>query len=156
MAKAPIITALLGVPAHPADRAAYEGAVASERGDARGVCGWCQEALDRIADRAVGLMTADSIFAGLALFLADAASGRTEKLIGSLALVQLVLAVGLLCTTLWLIGPGVTADRREDEALTRHGFGLVRGRTIRFTVALWLSGSAYLFILAQVLLSLAR
>ena len=154
MSRAPILKAVLGVPARADERAAYEAALLAERGGPKAVCAHCQESLDRIAERAVGLMTADSIFAGLALFLADGKEMTLDGVIGSLALVQLVLAVGLLCTTLWLIAPGVTAERSEDEAVMRHGLGLVRGRTIRFTVALWLSGSAYLFILAQVLLSL--
>lgn len=151
MAKSPIMTALLGVPAHPADRAAYDDALLGERGGHGGVCEHCQSALDRIADRAVGLMTADSIFAAFALYLSEKPD---LGLIGALAVVQLVVAVGLLCTCLWLFGPRATPDRATPEAVARYGLGLVRARTIRFTLSLWLSGTAYLFILVQVLLSL--
>ena len=36
------MTALLGVPAHPADRAAYDDGPAGERGGHGGVCEHCQ------------------------------------------------------------------------------------------------------------------
>jgi hypothetical protein len=151
MARAPIMTALLGVPAHPADRAAYDEALLGERGGHGGVCEHCQTALDRIAERAVGLMTADSIFAAFALYLSEKPG---LGLIGSLAVIQLVLAVGLLCTCLWLFGPRATPDRSEPQAIAAYGLKLVRARTIRFTISLWLSGTAYLFIFTQVVLSL--
>ncbi|MBX7248404.1 MAG: hypothetical protein K1X35_05055 [Caulobacteraceae bacterium] len=151
MARAPIMTALLGVPAHPADRAAYDEALLGERGGHAGVCEHCQATLDRISDRAVGLMTADSIFAALALYLSEKPG---LGLIGALAMIQLVLAVGLLCTCLWLFAPRATPERTSREAVAAHGLNLVRTRTIRFTLSLWLSGLAYLFILAQVTLSL--
>jgi len=151
MAKSPIMTALLGVPAHPADRAAYDDALLGERGGHGAVCEHCQAMLDRIADRAVGLMTADSIFAAFALYLSEKPG---LGLIGALAVIQLVLAVGLLCTCLWLFGPRATPERGTPELVAAYGLKLVRSRTMRFTIALWLSGTAYLFILAQVLLSL--
>ena len=151
MAKSPILTALLGVPAHPADRTAYDAALLGERGGHDGVCAHCREALDRISDRAVGLMTADSIFAALALYLSEKPGLGA---IGAVALIQLVLAVGLLCTCLWLIAHRATPERNTPELVAAYGLNLVRGRTIRFTIALWLSGSAYFFILVQVILSL--
>jgi len=151
MARAPIMTALLGVPAHPDDRLAYDEALLGERGGHDGVRDHCQEALDRISDRAVGLMTADSVFAALALYLSEKPG---LGLIGAVALIQLVLAVGLLCTCLWLFSPRAAPGRTTPAQLAAYGLGLVRTRTIRFTLSLWLSGSAYLFILAQVLVSL--
>lgn len=151
MARSPIMTALLGVPAHPADRVAYDEALLGSRGGHDGVCAHCQETLDRISDRAVGLMTADSIFAALALYLSEKPGLGA---IGSVAMVQLVLAVGLLCTCLWLIAHRPTPERNTPELVAAYGLMLVRGRTMRFTIALWLSGSAYFFILLQVLLSL--
>jgi hypothetical protein len=151
MARAPIMTALLGVPAHPADRVAYDAALLDERGGHAGVSAHCQTALDRISDRAVGLMTADSIFAALALYLSEKPG---LGMIGAFALVQLVLAVGLLCTCLWLIAHRATPERDTPELVAAYGLKLVRGRTMRFTLSLWLSGSAYFFILLQVLLSL--
>jgi hypothetical protein len=145
------MTSLLGVPAHPADRAAYDEALLGECGGHDGVRGRCQETLDRISDRAVGLMTADSIFAALALYLSEKPG---LGMIGAVALIQLVLAVGLLCTCLWLFAPRAAPGRDTVEAVAVYGLKLVRTRTIRFTISLWLSGLAYLFILAQVLLSL--
>ena len=151
MARAPIMTAILGVPAHPADRLAYDDALLGEHGGHDGLCAHCQTVIDRISDRAVGLMTADSIFAALALYLSEKPGLGP---IGSIALIQLVLAVGLLCTCLWLFAPRKTPERHTPELVSAYGLKLVRTRTVRFTISLWLSGSAYFFILVQVILSL--
>jgi hypothetical protein len=151
VARAPIMTSLLGVPAHPEDRTAYDAALFGGRGGHDGVRDHCQESLDRISDRAVGLMTADSIFAALALYLSEKPH---LGLVGAVAMVMLVLAVGLLCTCLWLFAPRAAPGRETVEAVAAYGLKLVRTRTIRFTISLWLSGLAYMFILAQVLLSL--
>ena len=42
----------------------------------------------------------------------------------------------------------------HGQAVAAYGLKLVRARTIRFTISLWLSGTAYLFIFTQVVLSL--
>ena len=59
------------MPAHPADRAAYDEALLGERGGHGGVCEHCQTALDRIADRAVVLAEGAMVAQGPAKELAQ-------------------------------------------------------------------------------------
>jgi len=147
----PLLTALLGVPVRAGDRAAYVEALVGYLDGPKAVSAYCMAALDRIMNKAMGLMTADSIFAALALYLSERPGGG---LWGTGALILLLVAVGLCCTTLWSTSSGIAAHRVNEQAILQHGMSLVFGRTARFTVALWLSGLAYLFILVQVVLGL--
>ena len=151
MSSTPVLTALLGVPVRSADRRAYVEALTTYLDGPKAAAVYCMSALDRITNKAAGLMSADGIFAALALYLSE------TPVIGgwgSAALMLLVLAVGLCCTTLWATSSGITAQRVTEQAILEHGMKLVMGRTMRFTIALWLSGLAYLFILIEVILDL--
>jgi hypothetical protein len=150
MSSTPILTALLGVPVRADDRLAYRQALTAYLDGPKAAAAYCMAALDRIMAKAAGLMSADGIFAGLSLFLSEKPGGGW----GTAALILLILAVGLCCTTLWATSSGIDAKRLTEEDILNHGLDLVMGRTMRFTIALWLSGLAYLFILIQVLAGL--
>lgn len=149
--RAPILTAILGAPTHPEDRRAYVEALTRFFDGPRPAAAYCVTALDRLMNKAVGLMGADSIFAALALYLSEQ-PGQGGW--GVAALVCLVLAVGLLCTTLWATSAGISPDRMTEKAILDHGLRLIMGRTQRFTLALWLSGLAYVFLLVQIVAGL--
>jgi len=150
LTRTPILTALLGVPVRRDERLAYRQALVVYLDGPKAAATYCMSALDRIMAKAGGLMSADGIFAALALYLSERAGGGWA----AAALILLLLAVGLCCTTLWATSSGIAAERVTEEAILEHGLDLVMGRTMRFTVALWLSGAAYLFILVQVLIGL--
>jgi hypothetical protein len=150
LSSTPILTALLGVPVAAHDRLAYRQALMDYLDGPKAASAYCVTALDRIMGKAGGLMSADGIFAALALYLSERPDGGWA----ATALILLLLAVGLCCTTLWATSSGIAAERVTEEAILEHGLKLVMGRTMRFTIALWLSGLAYLFILIQVLAGL--
>jgi hypothetical protein len=150
LSSTPILTAILGVPVRAQDQLAYRQALMAYLDGPKAASAYCITALDRIMGKASGLMSADGIFAALALYLSERADGAWA----SAALILLLLAVGLCCTTLWATSSGISAERVTEQAILEHGLRLVMGRTLRFTIALWLSGFGYLFILIQVVLGL--
>jgi hypothetical protein len=146
--RAPVLTALLGVPVHAEDRRAYVEALTRYLDGPKAAAAYCVTALDRLMNKAVGLMGADSIFAAIAVYLSERPGLGGW---GAAALVLLVLAVGLLCTTLWATSSGIQPHRMTEAAVLEHGMRLVMGRTMRFTLALWLSGLGYVFLFIQVI-----
>jgi len=147
MTTTPVLTALLGVPVRRADRDAYRAALTAYLEGPKAAAAYCMSALDRVMAKASGLMSADGIFAALSLYLSEKAWGG----LGTASLILLLIAVGLCCTTLWATSSGIAAERVTEEAILEHGLALVMGRTMRFTLALWLSGLAYLLLLVQVI-----
>lgn len=150
MTRTPVLMALCGVPVRADERLAYRQALVAYLDGPKAAAAYCMSALDRIVAKAGGLMSADGIFAALALYLSERANGGYA----AAALILLLLAVGLCCTTLWATSSGIAAERVTEDAILEHGLALVMGRTMRFTLALWLSGLAYLLILVQVLIGL--
>lgn len=149
--RAPVLTALLGVPANAEDRRAYVEALTRYLDGPKAAAAYCVTALDRLMNKAIGLMGADSIFAAIAVYLSERPGLGS---LGTAALILFVLAVGLLCTTLWATSSGIQPHRMTEEAVLEHGMKLIMGRTMRFTIALWLSGLGYAFLFLQIIVGL--
>ena len=136
---------MLGAPLRQAEReAAAEGLLDFFGGDKRAVIDYYVKSADRIMTKAIGLMTAESIFAAIALF---ASEKPRWGWLGGLSLILLIVSVILCSSTLLATSAGLTKDQLNHEAIARHGLNLFMSRTIRLTLALYFSGAAVLLIL---------
>ena len=143
---------MLGAPLKRAERqAAAEGLLEFFGGDKRAVINYYVTSADRIMTKAIGLLTAESIFAAAALF-------ESEKprwgWLGSVSLVLLIVSVILCSSTLLATSASLTKEQLNHDALAEHGLHLFMNRTIRLTLALYVSGAAVLLILLQVVLGM--
>jgi len=143
---------LLGAPLSRADREAYLEGLCAFFGSERAVGQYFVTAIDRVTNKSVGLLQADSIFAGLALFLSE----RPHGWLSSLSLVVLLAAVGLLCSNLIATSAALDREALNDQSILRHGLKLSVWRTVRFTLALYLSALSFALIVLQVLLGMTR
>jgi hypothetical protein len=140
---------LLGAPLGRADREAYCSALVEFFGSERAVGQYFVTAIDRITNKSIGLLQADSIFAARALFQSERARFGWMSQAG---LVVLLLAVGLLCSNLIATSAALDRESLNDQSILRHGLKLSTGRTVRFTVALYMSAISFALIVAQVLI----
>ena len=140
---------LLGAFFGRTEREAYCAALVEFLGSERAVGQYFVTAIDRITNKSIGLITAVSIFAALALFLSERPHWGWLSTVG---LVILLVAVILLCSNLIATSAGLDSTRLNDKAILSHGLKLSIGRTVRFTVALYLTAISFALIVAQVLL----
>lgn len=144
---------ILGAPLSKAKRDAHLDGLQGYFGSKRGVVEFFVKTIDRITNKSLGVMTADSVFSAMALFLSDR---KPWGILSLLALIALVLAVGLCCSILIATSSGIATARLNEDAIMAHGLKVSMARTIRFTLALYLSGLGFLLILIQVLLETFR
>jgi hypothetical protein len=140
---------LLGAPLKAHHRDAYGEALVAFFGSKRAVIEYFVKNLDRLTNKSIGVMTADSVFAAIALFLSE------HKQLGVLslgALVVLLIAVGLCCSNLVSTSSGLASAKVTEDEILQHGLRVNMSRTIRFSLALYLSGAGFLLILVQALL----
>ncbi len=143
---------VLGAPMTADKRTAYGEALVSFLGSKRAVIDYFIKNLDRLTNKSIGVMTADSVFAAIALFLsADKAWG----VLSLIALVSLLLAVGLCCSNLVSTSSGLASARVTEDDILRHGLTVNMARTVRFTLALYLSGAGFVLLLIQIIAQLA-
>jgi hypothetical protein len=64
----------------------------------------------------------------------------------------LLVAVALLCSNLIATSAALDRQSLNDQSILRHGLKLSIWRTVRFTVALYLSAISFALIVAQVLI----
>ena len=140
---------LLGAPLQAHKRDAYGDALVAFFGSKRAVIEFFVKNLDRLTNKSIGVMQADSVFAAIALFLSE---HKRWGVLSLCALVVLLIAVGLLCSNLVATSLGVSSAKVTDDELMDHGLKANMARTVRFTLALYLSGAGFLLILAQALL----
>ncbi|HWE45962.1 MAG TPA: hypothetical protein VG407_08025 [Caulobacteraceae bacterium] len=140
---------LLGAPLKAHKRSAYGEALVAFFGSKRAVIEYFVKNLDRLTNKSIGVMTADSVFAAIALFLSEHKSLGVLSLI---ALVALLLAVSLCCSNLVSTSSGLASASVTDDEILQHGLKANMSRTIRFTLALYFSGAGFLLILVQALL----
>jgi hypothetical protein len=145
--------AMLGAPLRRAEREDTADALVEYLGSERAVIEYFVRTIDRLTNKCIGLMTADGIFAALALFLSDRPKYGA---IGTIALLSLLAAVGLLCTNLIATSSTLGRSSLNMAAVRAHGMKVVAARTIRFTIGLYLSGASLLLIVVQVLLGALR
>ena len=142
---------VLGAPMKADKRAAYGDALVSFLGSKRAVIDYFIKNLDRLTNKSIGVMTADSVFAAIALFLsADKAWG----VLSLVALVALLLAVGLCCSNLVSTSSGLASAKVTEDDILRHGLTVNMARTVRFTLALYLSGAGFVLLLLQIIMQL--
>lgn len=140
---------LLGAPLSRSDREAYCAALVEFFGSERAVGQYFVTAIDRVTNKSIGLLQADSIFAALALFLSERPHYGWMSQAG---LVVLLMAVGLLCSNLIATSAALDRESLNDQSILKHGLKLSTWRTVRFTVALYLSAISFALIVAQVLI----
>ena len=140
---------LLGAPVNAHKREAYGEALVAYFGSKRAVIEYFVKNLDRLTNKSIGVMTADSVFAAIALFLSE---HRPLGVLSLAALVALLVAVSLCCSNLVSTSSGLTSAKVTEDELLSHGLKANMARTIRFTLALYLSGLGFLLILMQALL----
>ena len=140
---------LLGAPLGRADREAYCAALVEFLGSERAAGQYFVTPIDRITNKSIGLITAASLFAALALFLSERPHWGWLSAIG---LVVLLVAVILLCSNMIATSAGLDSSALNDRAILSHGLKLSTGRTVRFTIALYLTAISFALIVAQVLL----
>lgn len=140
---------LLGAPLNRAEREAYCAALVEFLGSERAVGQYFVNAIDRITNKSIGLITAASIFSALALFLSERPHWGWLSAVG---LVILLVAVILLCSNLIATSAGLDSTALNDKAILSHGLKLSTGRTVRFTIALYLTAISFALIVAQVLI----
>jgi hypothetical protein len=139
----------LGAPMAAAARERYgQGLLELFEGDHRDVNDFLLRSVDRLTDKSVGLMQADSVFAGIAVFLTGS---KSHAGVATVALILLLAAVGLCCSNL-ISTSSRLGGKLKPEAITAHGVKVMMDRTIRFTLALYLTGAAFALIILQVLL----
>ena len=144
---------VLGAPLAPAARERYgQGLLELFEGDYRAVNDFLLRSVDRLTDKSVGLMQADSVFAGIAVFLT---ANKAYATLASGALVILLAAVGLCCSNL-ISTSSRLGGKLRPEAILAHGVKIMMDRTVRFTLALYLTGAAFALIILQVLLQALR
>lgn len=140
---------LLGAPLNAQKREAYGKALVAYFGSKRAVIEYFVKNLDRLTHKSIGVMTADSVFAAIALFLSE---HKPLGVLSLIALVALLLAVGLCCSNLIATSSGLASAKVTDDDILRHGLNANMARTIRFTLTLYLSGLGFALILVQALL----
>jgi hypothetical protein len=140
---------MLGAPLHADHRTAYGEALVAYFGSKRTVIEYFVKNLDRLTNKSIGVMTADSVFAAIALFLSE---HKTLGVLSLVALIALLVAVGLCCSNLISTSSGLSSAKVSDDDILAHGLRVNMARTIRFTLALYLSGAGFLLLLIQVLL----
>ena len=140
---------LMGAPLGRSDREAYCAALVEFFGSERAVGQYFVTAIDRITNKSIGLLQADSIFAALALFLSERPHFGWMSQAG---LVVLLVAVALLCSNLIATSAALDRESLNDQSILKHGLKLSVWRTVRFTVALYLSAISFALIVAQVLI----
>ncbi len=138
---------MLGAPLAHHKRAAYCDALVGFFGSKRAVIEYFVKNLDRLTNKSIGVMTADSVFAAIALFLSE---HRPLGVLSLIALIALLLAVGLCCSNLVATSSGLSSAKVTDDDILNHGLHANMARTIRFTLALYLSGAGFALILLQV------
>jgi hypothetical protein len=140
---------LLGAPLKAHHREAYGEALVAFFGSKRAVIEYFVKNLDRLTNKSIGVMTADSVFAAIALFLSE---HRRLGVLSLIALAMLLVAVGLCCSNLVATSSGLASAKVTEDDILGHGLKANMARTIRFTLALYLSGAGFVLILAQVVL----
>jgi hypothetical protein len=144
---------LLGAPLKAHKRDAYCEALVAYFGSKRAVIEYFVKNLDRLTHKSIGVMTADSVFAAIALFLSE---HRPLGVLSLIALMALLLAVGLCCSNLIATSSGLASAKVTDDDILSHGLRVNMERTVRFTLALYLSGAGFLLILVQALLETSQ
>ncbi|HEY3814227.1 MAG TPA: hypothetical protein VGL66_13460 [Caulobacteraceae bacterium] len=140
---------LFGAPLNANKRDAYGEALIAFFGSKRAVIEYFVKNLDRLTNKSIGVMTADSVFAAIALFLSE---HRPLGVLSLAALVSLLLAVSLCCSNLVSTSSGLQSAKVTEDDILNHGLKANMARTIRFTLALYLSGLGFVLILVQALM----